>query len=448
MPTKRNIKNKTSRPKPRRSHRPRGNGMNARPVPVRRPFRNGGNNNRNTMQGISGAYGVRTGTNLQKGIRLKKREFITNVGHNALGAKGAKLFKTIRSTSNGFLTSLAELGANVGLTKSFPWLSNVAQFFDKFVFHTCKFEYVPSTGSTSTGTVALCPTYKADESTEGATKADLLDRAGSSRSATWQSNSCSLDPKKANAALKSHFVRTGEVPDKKVCDPARLDVLVETPAADADQDVGELWVDYDVSLEVPKGMTDNRGGSAAVFHVQGASGSPKVLTFEHLPEYSSVVDFGKHWVEADPTGDYYILHLPFKKACKTTMNVKFSYANGQLWQTTSDYKIITNQAVAPNYFSDWVVDAGASAGVFEEAVLKAGFTIKIPMATSVAMDVTLMCAEISDQLYSAMLDFNNLKGDGPLDEDPDSPGSDVRQGRGDGLVKDIATAIENLRKKK
>lgn len=361
--------------------------------------RGGGERRSSSMAILPSAYGVRTGTNLQKGIRLKKREFITNVGHNAMGSKGHVMFRQITSSSNGLLTSLAELGANVGLTSTFPWLSNVAKFFDKFIFHQCKFEYVPSTGSTTPGTVALCPTYKADESTEGATKIDLLDRAGSSRSAAWQSNSCSLDPKKANAALKSHFVRTGDVPDKKVTDPARLDVLIETPSTNTEGDLGELWVDYDVSLEVPKGITDDRVGSFAKFTLQGGSGSPKVLTYLVKPMVSSVLDFDKAWSTPDPLGDFFFQHIPFKKRVRAMISMLFPVGSIGISGDTKEMSLLTSEGT-----SSWevCVDCGASLGIASPELLREGLVFKVPMAISTAYTFTVSCAEVGEQLYAEL----------------------------------------------
>lgn len=394
------------------------------------------------MQGMPTAYGVRTGTNLQKGIRLKKREFITNVGHNALGAKGHKLFRTIRSSSNGVLTSLAELGANVGLTKSFPWLSNVAQFFDKFILHQCKFEYVPSTGSTTQGTVALCPTYKSDESTEGVTKADLLDRAGSSRSATWQSNSCSLDPKKCTAALKSHFVRTGEVADKKVTDPARIDVLVETPASDDGSDVGELWVDYDVSLEVPKGKTDERSGSAAMIKLQGASGSAKTLTFQYKADPSSIIDWDKYWVEPDPLGDYYWVHFPFKKQCCINVDIKMTTGASQTYTIASQNQTVDSSTSGGYFHSTTIVSCGLDPSgtppVHSEEKLKYGLRVGIVMSSTVENWFTILASEIGESLYEQVYSWADklLPCDGPESDDDEE------------LKRDISGAIDDLKKKK
>lgn len=377
------------------------NGKGSRPQKGHAPMRRNTNGKpsrrgNNSLNSLPTAYGVRTGTNLQKGIRLKKREFVMNVGHNAVGARGHKMFKSIVSGSNGTITSLAELAVNVGLAKSFPWLSNVAHFFDKFLFHSLSFEYVPSTGSSTPGTVSLCPTYKADESNEGATKVDLLDRAGSSRSATWQTNTCTIDPKKANAALKSHVVRQGEVDDIKMHDPARIDMLVETPAGiDGEADLGELWVDYDVSLEVPKGTVDTRAGSHVFARIAGSN-----VTVTPYMAMSSVLDIANWWIEPDPTNTYTILHIPFKKECVCLLT---AWSEGRYGTTIdSDANLLMNRnttesgGVVNSEIRVWAVSCGKLEGEFNKDTLKSGITFKAPRALPDAHDIMLWVGEVSE----------------------------------------------------
>lgn len=383
---------------------------NQKKIPVRRQVKNGvrprknGQNKNSSISSLPTAYGVQTGTNLQKGMRLKKREFITNVGHNSTGAKGHSLFRPLKNSKNGVLTSVAELAANAGLTQSFPWLSNVARFFDKFLFHQLSFEYVPSTGSTTPGTVALCPTYKADESNDGTVKSDLLDRAGSSRSATWQTNKCKIDPSKANAAFKSHFVRDGEVNDKKLTDPARLDVFIETPVANSDDELGELWVDYDVSLEVPKGITDNRAGSQIAFNLQGNAGLPKVLTFTSLPDISTLIDTKHFWTEPDPTNTNYIVHFPFKKQGKAFLTIWGNYRGG--FGVGSEHEVLlsrdTTEASGPlnSRMTVFKVDMGMWEGEYNAERIRSGVWFAVPMILPDLFKFSLYGGEIGEQLYT------------------------------------------------
>lgn len=189
--------------------------------------------------------------------RFRKREYICNVGTNAVDYRGRKLFLPMRGQqSNGFITTVADLAINAGLGTAFPWLSNVANAFERFVFHTLKFEYVPSTGTTSKGSVSLCPLYNAEDGSHPTSKTDYLNRAGTVRTPTWAPVACAMDPKKLNAAYKSHFTRHKDIDigqDKKTYDPCELHVVCEAPEVDSESDLGELYVEYDVELQNSKG---------------------------------------------------------------------------------------------------------------------------------------------------------------------------------------------------
>lgn len=225
------------------------------------------------------AFGMNTKPHQNPNMRLKRREFLFNVGAGATDKLGNKLFRQIPSGSNGLLTSVVSIAGNVGLTSAFPWLSNVARFFEKFIFHVCTFEYVPSTGSTTSGTVSMCPTYNPGESSEGATKVDYLDRAGATRSAAWQENKCSIDPKKCNSSIKSHLVRTGEAKEIELTDPFRVDVVTEVPVTDSETNLGEIWADYEVELMVPKGSQDGETISSIFTHTWDNCASGTVATY-------------------------------------------------------------------------------------------------------------------------------------------------------------------------
>jgi len=208
---------------------------------------------------LPNAIGRIENTKLNQPIRVHKREFIGNVGGSTTAADGSPLFKVVSNT-NGLITSVASLAGNLGLTASFPWISDVAKFFEKYVFHNLSFEYLPSTGSSTQGTVALCPTYKPDETLGTMDKASLLNRPDSTRCAAWQACKVKMDKKKMNNVVKEHFVRTGDVPDKKLTDPYRMDFLLERAAGNDDTPVGELWVEYDATLDTPKGRQSYASG--------------------------------------------------------------------------------------------------------------------------------------------------------------------------------------------
>lgn len=179
---------------------------------------------------------------------IKKKEYIMDV------TPKSSRFRLLKSNSDGIVTALSEIAGNLGLTASFPWLSSIAPAFEQFAFKTCNFLFKPSCPTTTNGSVSLVPMY--DSSSEfGSSKESIINNVGASRSPAWQENSCKLDPKKLNSAFKSHKIRTGPVgpnEDIKTTDPFKLGVFLDEGATDAAKSLGELWVDYEVELKIPK----------------------------------------------------------------------------------------------------------------------------------------------------------------------------------------------------
>lgn len=218
--------------------------------------------------------------------RFKKREFVTNVGHEAM-SRGHKMFKKMGEGRNGLFTSIAQLALNCGLGTTFPWLKPVAEAFDQWSIHTLNFEYVPSTSTTSKGTVALAPTYDANAPTQIGEKADYLQRVDTTRGNLWAPQVCKLDPKKLKQFVKNHYIRhsnVGDNNDLKAYDPGRLDVILETDSANAEADVGELWVDYDIELKNPKPV-ENAPRTTVYYLATDTTYEPKMNGIFQYPKY-------------------------------------------------------------------------------------------------------------------------------------------------------------------
>lgn len=188
-----------------------------------------------------------------KDLHVRKREFICDVNPAATDRAGNPIFKTV-SCKNGLLTSIANLGTSIGITQTFPWLSNVAQFFDKFFVHELNFDYVPTTGTNTEAEIALCPSYDAAAPLVGETKQDFLDADGTVRGPAYRNLTCKLDKSKMHEYTKSHYIANKKTvgPEARQNEPARLNVIASVPETNAETNLGELWVDYDVTLSTPK----------------------------------------------------------------------------------------------------------------------------------------------------------------------------------------------------
>jgi len=235
--------------------------------------------------------------------RIKKREYLMDVTPNSSRFKRCE-------EGNGIVTALAEIAGNIGLTSSFPWISTLAPGFENFVFKTCNFLFKPSAPTTTPGSISLVPSY--DSSKEfGTTKEELLNNVGTVRGPVWTESTCKLDPRKLNAAFKSHKIRDGPLADGediKTTDPFKLGVYLDKGAVDANTSLGELWVDYDVELKIPKTQSASKFGQSEKIYFAG-SVDPIRTELGKGNQYKYVLS---------STSDYYIINF-----YSTATNTKF-----------------------------------------------------------------------------------------------------------------------------
>ena len=136
------------------------------------------------------------------------------------------------------------LALNPGIT--FPWLSGIANAFEKYRFHSLKFEFVTATATTTTGAIALAPDYDPDDIDFALTKRQLYMFDGVVRGPLW--HSLALVFKCPN---REFFVREHHHDDSlKWHDPGQLIVDVTSPSVTST--IGELWVEYDITLRIPE----------------------------------------------------------------------------------------------------------------------------------------------------------------------------------------------------
>lgn len=204
------------------------------------------------------SYGYKSQVKDQKGglSNIRRKEYVMDVN-----PKSAK-FKKINE-SDGAITALAELAGNIGLTSSFPWLSSIAPGFEQFIFNACNFLFKPSAPTSTNGSISLVPMYDSARPFPSE-KSELLNNTGTSRSPVWAENKCVLDPKKLNSAFKSHKIRDSGLDDNediKTTDPYKLGIYLDEGATNATTSLGELWVEYDVDLKIPKSAPTSKAVS-------------------------------------------------------------------------------------------------------------------------------------------------------------------------------------------
>lgn len=199
--------------------------------------------------------------NRQNDFRIKKKEFIQNV-----------------PSASSFTVNTIE--CNPGLEGMFPWLSQIAMSFEKYEFHEIRFYFETSQSTFVPGTISFAPEFNvADE--PPVSKSELFEYAFVKRSPVWKNFSQNY-PKKAVMNFKEYYTRNSEPTgnsDKKLYDPFYLIIAVDGVPDTAGSFIGELWVEYDVSLTLPQKLRPSILDLSNTYQVQlngaeaGAEGS-------------------------------------------------------------------------------------------------------------------------------------------------------------------------------
>lgn len=187
-------------------------------------------------------------------IRVEHREMIRNV-----------------LSSTDF--TLFALNINPGLQETFPWLSRIAQNFEMYRMNGCIFEWVTNSGD------ALTATNTALGKVIMATDYNVLDSNFTSDQqmyATEFSNSGkpsmnlihAVECAPAENPLKLNYIRSGTVEpgaDPRLYDLGKFQLAV-SGCQSAGNQLGELWVSYDVSLCKPSLQAVDAGDGLLSYH--------------------------------------------------------------------------------------------------------------------------------------------------------------------------------------
>lgn len=138
-----------------------------------------------------------------------------------------------------------------GSQTTFPWLSSIARRFESYKFNRLSFKYIPDVGTTTDGSIALCPDYDASDDNSQASRATLLTFEDSVRGPLWDVLVCRATPRNLKKRT-SYYTRTTQpsATDIKLYDVGNLWVSLKYQG-DL-QSCGELWVSYDITLITPQ----------------------------------------------------------------------------------------------------------------------------------------------------------------------------------------------------
>jgi hypothetical protein len=157
----------------------------------------------------------------------------------------------IADVAGSIAFAATQYSVNPALPGTFPWLTGLAQRFESYRFNSLKFCFETQASTTATGTILLAPDYDAADPTP-TTKTQSMSYRSSVRSPAWSSCCLSAMSEDLNKR-KSYYVRTGALAtnlDIKLYDVANLFVCTQGQAGATA--IGELYVEYDITLMTPQ----------------------------------------------------------------------------------------------------------------------------------------------------------------------------------------------------
>lgn len=168
--------------------------------------------------------------------RYSRKEYICEVG-----GSGWEPFGSV-----GFVRSFP---INPGLSTSFPWLSTQAAKWTFHRFHKLKFTFESRVPTSTSGYTIISPDYNGLNGPQNIE--ELLDACGATRSSIWTSNTCDLLGRYmypwSTPGGPGKLVRQTESDDLADSDCGVLWVFTTSAS-----DCGQLFVEYDVTLELPQ----------------------------------------------------------------------------------------------------------------------------------------------------------------------------------------------------
>jgi hypothetical protein len=176
---------------------------------------------------------------------------------------------------------------NPGLSSMFPWLSQVAGRYETYHFNRLTFSYETESATSATGTVLLVVDTDAADAAP-VSKSDALAYRIKDRGAPWEPFDLATPPLDDAGGMSRKTVRQGSLAanlDIKTYDAGNLFACTIGQAGTTV--VGELYVDYDVSLYTPQ----VQAGSQLAALVSGTAGLTQAILFGTAPTSTGTLPF-------------------------------------------------------------------------------------------------------------------------------------------------------------
>lgn len=205
------------------------------------------NNRRKTNNSRRVAAPIATGLRTSGG-----RPQTTPAGAGAIRVRHREFIKNITS-DHTFESGVLALGINVGDTEMFPWLSKIANGYERYCVNSMTISYEPFVSTTESGAVIMQVDYDpADEAPKS--KSNMLNSQGATRSAVWMKSAMPLNRKELSYdthLFVRHAVRAGFAENLKLYDVGTAFIAVTDAPGTTARSYGEIWVSYDITLMVP-----------------------------------------------------------------------------------------------------------------------------------------------------------------------------------------------------
>lgn len=175
------------------------------------------------------------------GVTIKRREFVGTTGNG--NVLGQFVLDAESSSSPGW-------DFNPGNGVMFPWLSHIAASYEKYRFEKLKFELVSAQSTNVPGRVYMAVDYDWDDQVPTSLQ-QMMGNATASEGPMWQGLSIEADCREMNRDMPFRFVNVAgrvDAIEQRTCMAGFLLIGFYTTNSDNRFD---LWVDYEVKLEIP-----------------------------------------------------------------------------------------------------------------------------------------------------------------------------------------------------
>jgi hypothetical protein len=191
---------------------------------------------------------------------------------------------------------------NPGWETMFPWLSGIAARYERYVFHSLSFEYLPRVPTSTAGTIILAVDLDPDDGDPPATeagRAQMLSFLGARETSIW--NALNMPFPSGPLKERGHlYVRTqtAESIEPRTSDTGLLQLGMFGVSTTAGTLYGDLFVSYDVELFTPQLnsaalSTGERVGEGILSALTTGTGAARLATVLGVPsEFVDLFDPG------------------------------------------------------------------------------------------------------------------------------------------------------------